>query len=125
MVALVQVDNLNQTVRDLQRLGLEVDDLKDAFSTIAREASAVIQAAAPKRTGRLAADVKGNRAKAKAVVSVGRSRVPYAGPINYGWRSRGIAPSYFMQAADDSYAHIAVQRLEAEINEQIRRKGLA
>lgn len=124
MVAIVQVDNLNQTVRDLQRLGLEVDDLKDAFSTIANEAAAVIEAAAPKRTGRLAGDIKGNRAKAKAVVSVGRSKVPYAGPINYGWPSRGIDASNFMQAADDGYAHRAVARLEQEINEQIRKKGL-
>lgn len=124
MVVLVRVENLNQTVRDLQRLGLEVDDLKDAFSTIAREAADVIESEAPKRSGRLAGSIRGNRAKSKAVVAAGRSSVPYAGPVNYGWPKRNIPASRYMQVADTRYAPVAVHRLEQEIDRQIRKKGL-
>jgi hypothetical protein len=123
--ALVKVENLNATIRDLERLGVEIEDLKDAFSAIAREAAAVIERNTPKLTGRLSGDVRGNRAKSKAVVTAGRTSVPYAGAINYGWKARGIEPARYMQSADTQYASIAVQRLEAEINHQIRRKGLA
>lgn len=121
----MRVEGLTQVVRALQALGAEVDDLKAAFATIAGEAAEVIRAATPRRTGRLAGDVRGNRAKSKAVVAAGRSGVPYAGPINYGWPSRHIGPASFMQAADTAYAPTrAVQRLEDEINRQIAAKGL-
>jgi len=125
MVVLVKVENLNATVRDLERLGLEIADLKDAFSTIAREAAAVIARNTPRLKGTLSGGVRGNRAKSKAVVAAGGTTVPYAGAINYGWHARNIAPARYMQSADEQYAPIAVRRLEAEINHQIRRKGLA
>lgn len=121
---LVKVEGLNKLVRDLESLGLAVDDLKDAFSTIAREAAEVIEKAAPRKSGALAASVRGNRAKSKAVVTSGRASVPYAGPINYGWPKRGIKAAGFMQKADEQYAPKAAQRLEEEINHQIRRRGL-
>lgn len=119
-----KVTGLNSVVRALQEMGLETDDLKNAFSTIAREGAQVASSLAPRRSGRLAADVRGNRAKSKAVVTAGRSSVPYAGPINYGWPSRGIAANGFMQRTDAVMAPRAVSLLESEINKQIRRKGL-
>lgn len=120
-----QVQGLNQVVRDLQSLGLEVEDLRAAFSEIAAQGARVASLYAPRRTGRLAGDVRGNRAKSKAVVTAGRASVPYAGPINYGWAARGIAPSGFMQKADQQMQPVAIQRLEQEINRQIRRRGLS
>ena len=106
-------------------LGLEVDDLKDAFSSIAREGAERASARAPHRTGRLAGSIRGNRAKSKAVVAAGRAAVPWAGPINYGWPARNMSGSGFMQRADEEMRPIAIQRLEEEINRKIRRKGLA
>ncbi len=120
----VQVRGLPKVVRGLQAIGLEVEDLKDAFGTSASEAAAVIADEAPKRTGRLASDVRGNRAKGKAVVRAGRASVPYAGPINYGWPARNIAPDLFMQRGEEKYTPTAVRRLEEEINAAIRRRGL-
>jgi hypothetical protein len=105
-------------------MGAEVDDLKDAFSQIAATAAQKAANFAPKRSGRLAADVRGNRAQSKAVVTAGRSSISYAGPINYGWRARNIAPSGFMQKADQEMQPIALQMLEREIDSLIRKKGL-
>lgn len=119
-----KVEGLNAVVRALQELGLETEDLKGAFSTLAAEGARVASGFAPRRSGRLAGDVRGNRAKSKAVVTAGRASVPYAGPINYGWPARGIAAAGFMQKADEQMQPRAVQLLEDEINRQIRSKGL-
>lgn len=106
-------------------MGVDVDDLKDAFATIARQGAAIASRNAPKLTGRLAADVRGNRAKSKAVITAGRSSIPYAGAINYGWRAHNIAPSGFMQRADKQLEPSAVLTLEHGIDKAIRRHGLA
>lgn len=118
-----RVQGLTAVVRDLQRLGLDVDDLKDAFSEIASEGAERASAHAPRVSGRLAGDIRGNRAKSKAVVAAGRASVPYAGAINYGWTSRNIKPSEFMQKADQDMQPRAIQMLEDEINRKIREKG--
>ena len=120
----VRVEGLSRVVRELQGLGLEVTDLKDAFATIAAEASARVARYAPRRSGALAASVRGNRAKSKAVVRSGKAAVPYAGAVNYGWPRRGIAASEFMQKGEQEYAPTAVTRLETEIEHAIKRRGL-
>ena len=107
-----RVGGIRDLVRDLQRLGLTVDDLKGAFGAIAAKGAKTAESLAPKRSGALAASVRGNRAKNKAIVTAGRARVPYAGPINYGWPARRIQPSLFMQRADERMQPIALQQLE-------------
>lgn len=119
-----KVEGLTQVVRALQEMGAEVDDLKDAFSKIADDAARTASSLAPRVTGRLAGDIRGNRAKSKAVVTAGRASVPYAGAINYGWPKRGIAASNFMQRADQATQPRAIQTLEDEINKKIRERGL-
>lgn len=118
------VDGLNALVRDLQEIGAEVDDLKDAFSAIADQGARLASSYAPVLTGTLAGDIRGNRAKSKAVVTAGRVSVPYAAPINYGWADHNIEPSGFLQRADEAMRPYALRRLEEEINQQIRRRGL-
>ncbi|KRB73080.1 hypothetical protein ASE01_20100 [Nocardioides sp. Root190] len=121
----IRIDGLNGVVRDLIAMGLEVEDLKGAFSEIARFGAIVAARHAPRRTGRLAGDIRGNRARNKAVVAAGRTAVPYAGPINYGWAARGIQASGFMQRADDELQPYALRVLEQNINASIRARGLA
>lgn len=118
------MEGLTQVVQALLAMGLEVDDLKEAFSSIADQGARLAAQYAPHRTGRLASDIRGNRAKSKAVVTAGRASVPYAGPINYGWAARGIEPSGFMQKADQALQPYSLRRLEDEINAQIQKKGL-
>lgn len=117
----VRVEGLNKTVRSLQRLGVDVADLKETFSTIAAEGAQIASNLAPRRTGRLAGSVRGNKAKNKAVIIAGRARIPYAGPINYGWRKRGIKPSLFMQRADSRIAPRAIEMLESGLSKAIQR----
>lgn len=124
MASGVRVEGLNKLIRDLVALGVEVDDLKDAFSAISREASDAASSFAPKRTGRLAGTIRGNRAKNKAVVSAGRASVRYAGAINYGWPKRNIPASSFMQKADEAMRERTLVLIEQGLDEAIRRRGL-
>lgn len=119
-----RVEGLSRVVRSLQALGLDVEDLKEAFAKIAAKGAQSATRHAPKRSGRLAGSVRGNRAKSKAVVTAGRASIPYAGPINYGWRARNIAPQPFMQKADREMQPQAIGLLEDEINQAARRRGL-
>lgn len=120
----VRVEGLSKVVRQLKALGLEIEDLKQAFGTIATEAAARISRHAPRRSGRLGGNIRGNRAQSKAVVRAGGAAVPYAGPINYGWRARNIEPAHFMQKGEAEMQPIAVRQLETEIERQITKKGL-
>jgi hypothetical protein len=119
-----KVEGLTQVVRDLQTVGADVEDLKDAFAGIAAEGARIASGFTPVRTGRLAASTRGNRAKSKAVITQGRGSVPYAGPVNYGWPRRHIQPALQMQRADERMGPVAIQRLEDDINQSIKRRGL-
>jgi hypothetical protein len=119
-----RIEGVNKLVRDLQALGLEVDDLKDVFADLAAKGATLAARFAPKRTGRLAGNIRGNRAKSKAVVTSGGRAVPYAGPLNYGWPARGIAPSNYLQRADEALRPYALAELSAGIDRKIKEKGL-
>lgn len=121
----VRVEGLAKLTRDLKAVGLEIDDLKDAFSTVAAQGARLAAKFAPNRTGTLAGDIRGNRAQSKAVITAGRASVPYAGPINYGWAARNITGAFFMQRASDAMEPVALVQLNQEIDKQIRKRGLA
>lgn len=120
-----RVTGLRQVLRDLSQLGLDVDDFKETFGKISARGASIAAGLVNSRTGRLAGTVRGNRAKNKSVVSAGRSAVRYAGPQNYGWPRRNIAPQRFMQKADEQLQPEIVPMLEAELNDKIRKHGLS
>ena len=119
------VEGLTAVVKALQAAGLDVQDLKGAFSRLAAEGARLAAGYAPRRSGALASSIRGNKAKSKAVVSAGNARrVPYAGPINYGWPSRGIRGREFMQRVDAELGPRAITLLEQDVNRVLREKGL-
>lgn len=124
MYTSVRVEGLGTMVRQLEQLGLEVEDLKDAFGEIAAEGADVAAGFVESESGDLAATLRGNRAKSKAVVTAGRASVRYAGVQNYGWPKRNIRAQLFMKRTDEVMEPRAVHLLEQNINRQIRKKGL-
>ena len=121
----ISIDGLREFVRDLEKLGVEVNDLKEVFSTISKRAADVMQSKVPVRTGALRAAVRGNRAKNKAVVVAGNNkRVAYAGAINYGYPARNIRPANFIAATDAVMQTEALQLLDEGLTDLIKRYGL-
>lgn len=121
----VHIEGLNELNRELQRLGVEVDDLKDVMASIAQLGTEEANLRVPRRTGRLAASIRGNRAKGKATIMAGRSSVPYAGPIEFGWPGRNISAAKYMTGAADKLAPRLPDMFEDGINDIIRKRGLA
>lgn len=105
-------------------MGVEVEDLRDAFARIGEEVKPDYQAATPHRSGRLAGDYRVSKAKGKANLYVGRASIPYAGPINYGWAARNIEPSNFVARGDAVAAPKAARSLEEEISRLVQNLNL-
>jgi len=121
----IKVTGISELNRDLRRLGIDIEDLKDAMSKLAAMGAKAATSLAPSRSGALAGSIRGNRAKSKAVVTAGRGRTSqYAGVINYGSPRRGIAPRPFMQQADRQISPRIIPTLTADIDRLIREKGL-
>ena len=91
----VRVQGLSAFIRAMRDAEADLDELKDASQ---RAGTIVLNAAtarAPRRTGRLAASGRVSRVARRAVVRFGSARVPYAGPIHWGWPRRHIAAQPF------------------------------
>lgn len=121
----VSVEGLREATRGLEAAGVDVDELKDVMGSIAAEAAGVMAQFIPSRTGRLRASVRGNRAKGKAVVTVGNARVPYAQVIQYGWPARHIEPAGYVERTDAVMETRAVEMLEDGWTAIAERHGLA
>jgi hypothetical protein len=93
---IVRVEGARQLRRALSRAGDDLSDFRDANAEVARIAGAAGRSRAPRRTGTLAASVRTSGTKTQAVVRAGGARVPYAGPIHWGWAARHIAPHPFL-----------------------------
>lgn len=120
----VAIDGLRELVRDLVKAGVDVEDLKDVNAEVAKVGAYVAANLAPSRSGALARTVRGNRAKGKAVVTAGRGRVRYAGPINYGWPKRNIRAALFLQKTDRAMETRAPEIFEKGIAKIFEKYGL-
>jgi hypothetical protein len=91
----VRVEGLGPFIRAMREAQVDLDDLKDATQKAGTIVLAAAMSRAPRRTGALAASGRANRAARKAIVRFGSARVPYAGPIHWGWPRRHIAAQPF------------------------------
>lgn len=87
----VYVDGLRELRRFLNKAGDDIakDGLKQIHDKVAEPVETTAKAIAPRKSGNLAGSIR--RAKGsstRAVVRAGGARVPYAGPIHWGWPNR-------------------------------------
>jgi hypothetical protein len=110
------VDGLKTLKRTMKAAGIELADLKAAHNEVAQLVVRAGQPVAPRRTGALAASVRGSGQAGAAVVRAGRAAVPYANPIHWGWPRRGIAANPFlwdaMQGSRDQWTSTYLAALE-------------
>lgn len=116
----VRVHGLRETVRSLERFGVEVKDLKNAFKRIGTLIKDDAQTRAPSVTGRLSNSIRPSNAKNKAIIRAGGARVVYAGVIHYGWPGHNISPQPFLEEAVEANQKEAVDMVEDELNRLIR-----
>lgn len=96
----VKVVGLRQLRNDIRKAAgpEQTKMLRQIHVEIARK---IVQPAArreaPVRTGRLRNSIRGLATQTSASIKAGtNARVPYAGPIHWGWDARGIKPNMFI-----------------------------
>lgn len=118
----IQVDGLKALRKDLKALDKHVSreltgDLKEALMPVATRANAL----APRGdTGKLASRTKAFAAGHRAGL---RNTLPYANPIHWGWRARGIEPDKFAVRAIDERGDQIVDDIGDAIEDHARRHG--
>lgn len=100
---IVRVDGAKQLRASMKAAGEDLSDLKEVNAQAARTVSAAAVPRTPVRTGRLAASIRPSGTKTAAIVRAGRSSIPYAGVIEFGWPGHNIeAQPYVTTAAADT-----------------------
>lgn len=99
-----QVENLRALQREIRKT--EDVELKKRLRRANKQAAEVVADQAkvevPRRSGRLARSIGVRAGQSEASVKAGTAaRVPYAGPIHFGWARRNIRPQPFLYEALD------------------------
>jgi len=92
----LKVEGLDNLIRTLNRAGIDLSDMKRANRSAGEIVARDAIGRAPRLTGKLVASVRPTQAVRRARVNAGGARVPYAGPIHWGWQARNIAPNPFI-----------------------------
>lgn len=119
----VYIKGLNDTVRAMQRLGVESQDLREAFDQVAELAYRSAQRFVPKgATGKLAGGIRKSRRKNAAVLYQGRKSPVYMPYAMFGAVTWPKPVPYLYLARDD--VEDQVQPLvERELDRLISRLG--
>lgn len=109
-----------KTVGDEAKAGLKETNLEVA-EIVARAAVTKV----PAQSGALRETIRAAGAQTRASVKAGFKRVPYAGPIHFGWPDRGIAPQTFLYDALDSRRGEVLDAYQSGMGDLLRKNGLA
>lgn len=110
MARAIKVEGLKELQRDLRRA--QNKDTAKAIREAGKAAAKIVaddaSSKAPRVSGRLAGSIKPQAQSTSARVKAGSaSRVPYAGPIHFGWGRRNIEPNPFLyDALGDKWAEV-------------------
>lgn len=118
-----RVEGLNKTIRALTKLGVEASELKTAMGRITDLAVKDAKALAPVgKTSKLVNSIRGNKAKATAIVRAGTKAVDYAPFNEFG--TEKITAKEFVTRAVTGNRDRAVVEIESELRQIIRRLDL-
>jgi hypothetical protein len=98
----VKVTGAKELRRAMRNAEADVGDMRKVHRAIAGDLAAASRPLVPHgATGKLAASLMGEGTQTVARIVAGSARVPYAGPIHFGWPARNIAPQPFLYTAID------------------------
>lgn len=102
----LRVDGARELRASLKRAGRDVQDLKDAHKKVAdlvADRARPDAPVGPESGGHIKDTVRTSGTASAAIIRVGRARMPYAGPIHWGHKARGIAAQpWIYDAAKDT-----------------------
>lgn len=121
----IEIQGLRELNRAFRRLGSDATtELKGVHGEGAKIVERRARQIVPIRTGTLKGTLRSSGTMRGANVKAGFARVPYAGPIHFGWRKRNIKPQPFLyDALDDRRAEV-LRVYEQNLNRLIRKHDL-
>ena len=123
--AAVEVEGARQLRKALTELG---DDAVDDLKAVNMEGVDVVLAEAltrvPVRSGRLYETVRGSATKTRGTIRAGFKKVPYAGPVHFGWPARNIEPNLFLYDAIDERRDEVIAVYKDNIDKLMKKRGL-
>lgn len=123
--ASIQIEGLKELRRNLSRLG---DNARDDLKATHLEAAQLVERSArpyvPRLTGRLAGSLRSTGTITGGRVKVGFKRIPYAGPIHFGWPQRGIRPRPFIYDALGRETKDIISLYDDRVDELIKKYDL-
>lgn len=119
----IQVTGAKELRKALSRMGADLRDFTKVNRAVAEMVASLARQKAPVRTGRLQRTIRAGATTRRGTVSAGRTSVPYAGPIHFGWPSRNIEPQPFIYTALDSRRDEVLADYRARVDELVVRVG--
>lgn len=97
-----EIEGLNKLLRSLEKLDEAAKkDFKEAGLKVGKIVVEQAREEVPVVSGALRATIRPAATRRGAKIRAGSARVPYAGPIHFGWKSRNIRPNQFLYRAVD------------------------
>lgn len=122
MTDTIKIEGLREVTRAMTRFDV---GSKVAIKATHLEAAQVVAGEAkrlvPVRSGRLRDSIRGAGQQSGAVVRAGKSAVPYAGPIHFGWPKHNIEPNPFLYDAVDARRGEVLAAYEKNMDALIRK----
>lgn len=100
----------------LRKAGADMKQLRNANFRAAKSVATQARFMAPKRSGKLAASIRGTASQKAGVVKAGRKSIPYANPIHWGWAKRNIRKNEFVSNAATKSEFMWVRNYEEDID---------
>lgn len=120
--ARVEITGLRSTLRDLERMGVEAEELRGLMESVANLVADAARPRARRLSGAMAGSIRPGRVKTRAVIRAGRASLPYVGPQHYGWAARNITPNPFLTDALTTRQGAVLAELDAGLARLIEGK---
>jgi HK97 gp10 family phage protein len=111
-------------MQDANSKGAAKSELKKFHAEGAKLVETEAASRAPVRSGTLRGSLRSSGTQKNGVVRSGSARVPYAGPIHFGWAARNIRPQPFMYDALDRRRAEVVEVFDKGLKDLIRKFNL-
>lgn len=92
----VEIEGARRLRSTLRKAGASLSDLKAPNRAAATIVAGHAQSVVPRKTGRLAGTIRPAATQRAGIVRAGYKRVPYAGPVHWGWPKRRIKAQPFL-----------------------------
>ena len=118
----IQVKGLRKVIRQIEKLGVEAEDLKGAFTRIGARALSTANAGTPVSSGSLKTSNRQSKRKNSVYLYSGKAKTYYARFVHYGTTKMEARP--YLYTAVEKDGPWAVRELENEMDRLITKLGL-